>query len=77
LCFAKNINRPFSRDQRFVVTAADHRCAISFSHRDESIRGNDRWICAGGIVTQRLRREPVLAVGAVEIATQHAKSQRI
>src|SRR6185295_12470346 len=46
-------------------------------HRYKSLRRNGRGICTGRIIAQRLGRQPVLTVCAVEVTAEHAESQSV
>ena len=74
--FLEDGHGPFAGDQRLVVGADDHARPQSrgvsdqpFGRGFERRRGRPR-------IAQRLRRHPVLAVSAVQIATQHAEAVR-
>ncbi len=72
--FLENRDRPLARDQRFVVRADDDlRAAFDgvahepFGRDVERRRHRVR-------IAQRLRRHPVLAITAVQIAAEHAEA---
>ena len=69
-------DRPLARDQRLVVRADDHARAESLrvAHHRLGRRVDRRR--HGGRIAQRLRRDPVLAVRAVQIAAEHAEAVR-
>ena len=73
----EHIDCPFGGDQRFVVRRAHHARALALGQRDERGGGHVAGHHARGIVSQRLRREPVLAIAAMEVAAEHPERQRV
>ena len=74
LGFLEHRDRPFAGDQRLVVGADDDACALRSASRTRSLgRGAERRRDRGRIA-QRLRRHPVLAIAAVQIAAEHAEA---
>ncbi len=74
--FLEDRDRPFAGDERLVVGADDDLSAEPLAPRltsasgDASIGGE---MASGSL--KRLRRHPVLAVGAVQIAPEHAEAE--
>ena len=65
---------PFAGDQRLVVGADQNLCALGDGVAHQKFgRGFERRGDGGGIA-QSLRRHPVLTIGAVQIAAQHAEA---
>ena len=75
LRFLEHRDRPLAGDQRLVVGADDDARALPQRIADERFR---RWRSSGGAtaarIAQRLRRHPVLAVAAVQVAAEHAEA---
>ena len=73
---AKNRHRPFASDERLVV-GADHACGAGRARGFHDLARRDSpEIQRRAEVAQGLRRDPVLAVSAVQVATQHAEAER-
>src|SRR5262245_57096777 len=71
---AKDCDGPFHRDERLVVRGDHELRTLAQRILDERLRrGVPRWR-AGVRITKRLRRDPVLAVAAVEIAAEHTEA---
>ena len=68
-------DRPLARDQRLVVGADDDARAQARARRATSCSGEaSQRRRHRGRIAQRLRRHPVLAVAAVQIAAEHAEA---
>src|SRR5262249_7491430 len=74
LGFLEHRDGPLARDERLVVCADDDARALAQSIADEKFRRCFDRRSDSLRVPQRLRRHPVLAVGAMEIAAEHAKT---
>src|SRR5205823_4306511 len=73
----ENRLRPFSRDQWFVVTGYNEFGMAVPGNSDKLLgrhRTHRRQRCR---VAQRLAGRPILAIRAMEIATHHAKGERV
>src|SRR5262249_31062578 len=76
LCDPKHLNGPFAGNQRFIVRAGDDLRALIDRQLDQlrsSTRPRRQARCW---VTQRLRRDPVLAIPTVVIAAEHPEAER-
>ena len=74
---AEDRDRPFGRDEGLVVRRHHHRRMVPLRQRGQ-LRGGDgagRRDRLG--VADRLRRDPVLAVGAVQVAPEHSERQGV
>ncbi len=73
----KNLGRPLGRYERFVVGRDDEPRPPTSRELDDRTGTDVPRSDTGGFVAQRLRRQPVLAVVTVEIATQHPEGDGI
>src|SRR5216684_4928023 len=71
---AENRNRPFAGDQRLVICADQHFCALGKRVFDQQFGISLERRGDGVRVAQRLRSNPVLAIGAVQVAAQHSET---
>src|SRR2546422_795003 len=73
----EDVHRPLGRDERLVVGGADELRPLPERQAHQRVRSDVGREHARGVVAQRLRREPVLAVTAMEITAQHAERQGV
>ena len=66
--------RPFAGDERLIVGADQNLRALGDGIADQKFGRGLEWRRDGAGIAQSLRRNPVLAVGAVQIAAQHAEA---
>ncbi len=69
----EDVVSPLGGDQRLVVGRGDDAAGVLVRRRHQRLGG-----CRGGAlarlgVAQRLRGDPVLAIGAVHVAAEHAE----
>ena len=69
-------DRPFARNQRLVVRAHHHAAAEPHGFVGQQLRGDIDRRRHGIRIAERLRRDPVLAIRAVEIAPEHSEAER-
>ena len=72
--FLEHRDRPFARDERLVVGADDDARALAERIGNERLRRGGQRRRNGRRIANRLRRHPVLAVRAVQIAAEHAEA---
>src|SRR5439155_1449457 len=73
----EHVERPLGGDERLVVGRPDELRSLSQREPNQVVRGDVGRDYAGGVVAQRLAREPVLAIPTVEIASQHTEGERV
>src|SRR5713226_3853584 len=71
---AENRDRPFAGDQRLVICADQHFCALGKRVFDQQFGISLERRGDGVRVAQRLRSDPVLTIGAVQVAAQHSET---
>src|SRR5213076_1136430 len=71
----EHVERPLGGDERLVVGRPDELRSLSQREPNQVVRGDVGRDYAGGVVAQRLAREPVLAIPTVEIASQHTEGE--
>src|ERR1035441_5726645 len=72
---AKDLDGPFGGDQRLVVGADHHARAVTERRLDQLPRGRRLPRSDSLRIANGLRRHPVLAIGAVQVAAEHAETQ--
>jgi hypothetical protein len=70
----ENLDRPLAGDQRLVVGADHHLGAAPDGVANQILRSRTQWRRYRRGVAQRLRGDPVLAIRAVEVASEHAEA---
>ena len=77
LSLCKYGDGPFRGDQRLVVAGNHEPGLFARGHGHELLRSNRPHRSVRGLVAQGLTRDPVLAIGAVQVAAKHAEGQGI
>jgi hypothetical protein len=74
LGFFENCDRPFAGDERLVIGADQNFRALIKGVTYESLRSGGEWRRDRVGIAQGLRRHPVLAVSAMQVAAEHAEA---
>jgi len=75
-CFGlfENCDRPFAGDERLVIGADQNFRALLKGVANESLRSGGEWRRDRVGIAQGLRRYPVLAVSAMQVAAEHPEA---
>jgi len=71
----KDSHGPIGGDERFIVGADDDGGVVVDGHLDDLVCFAEVGIGDGALVAEDLAADPVLAVGTVEVATEHAEGE--